>query len=103
MKLGPGSNGALLSRSANGNGVVLGIEDNTPYFELAGQRARGTAKLDANGWHHLDAVADGTQATLYVDGVKAASVSGAVPGMTTPIVVGTNPGANLPGCRLRDR
>ena len=48
VKLGAGSNGALLSRSANGTGVVLGVEDNTPYFELAGQRARGTTKLDAN-------------------------------------------------------
>ena len=97
VKLGPASNGALLSRSANGTGVVLGVEDNTPYFELAGQRARGTAKLDANGWHHLDAVADGAQATLYVDGVKAASVAGAVPAMTTPIIVGADTGSNLPG------
>ena len=97
VKLGPGSNGALLSRSANGTDVVLGIEDNTPYLQLAGQRARSTAKLDANGWHQLAAVADGTQATLYVDGAKAAGVAGAVPGMTTPIVVGTNTESNLPG------
>ena len=97
VKLGPASNGVLLSRSANGTGAVLGIEDNTPYFHLAGQRVRGTAKLDANGWHQLAAVADGTAVTLYVDGVKAASVDGAVPGMTAPIVVGTNTGANLPG------
>ena len=49
VKLAPASNGALLSRSANGTDVVLGIEDNTPYFQLAGQRARGAAKLDPNG------------------------------------------------------
>ncbi len=97
VKLGAASNGALLSRSANGASVVLGIEDNAPYFQLAGQRARGTAKLDANGWHQLAAVVDGTQATLYVDGAKAASVSGAVPAMTTPIFVGADAGSNLPG------
>lgn len=97
VKLGAGSNGALLSRSENGADVVLGIEDNTPYFQLAGQRARGAAKLDANGWRHVAAVANGTEATLYVDGVKAASVAGAAPGMTAPIFVGTNPGSNLPG------
>lgn len=96
-KLGVGSNGALLSRGANGAGVVLGIEDNTPYLQVAGQRARGTAKLDANGWHQLAAVADGAQATLYVDGVKTATVDGAVPGMSTPIFVGANTEANLPG------
>lgn len=94
VKLGPASNGALISRGA---GVVLGIEDNTPYFELAGQRARGSAKLDANGWHHLAAMSDGAQVTLYVDGVKAASVAGAAPAMTTPIVLGADPASNLPG------
>ena len=97
VKLGPASNGTLLSRNANGTSVVLGINDNTPYFELAGQQARGTAKLDANSWHRLSAVADGTQATLYVDGTKAASVSGDVPGLTSPIIVGADAGSNLPG------
>ena len=97
VKLGPAGNGTLLSRSANGTGVVLGINDNTPYFQLAGQQARSTTKLDANGWHHLAAVADGTQATLYVDGAKAASVAGAVPGMRTPIIVGADTESNLPG------
>ena len=97
VKLGPASNGALLSRSAHGTSVVLGIKDNTPYFQLAGQQASSTTKLDAQGWHHLDAVANGTEATLYVDGAKAASVAGAVPGMTTPIFVGTDTGSNLPG------
>jgi biopolymer transport protein ExbB len=76
---------------------VLGIEDNTPYFQLAGQRARGAAKLEANGWHHLAAAADGAGATLYVDGIKAGSVAGAVPAMTAPIIVGTDTASNLPG------
>lgn len=97
VKLGPASSGALLSRSENGAGVVLAIEDNTPYLQVAGQQARSTARLDANGWHHLAAVANGGEATLYVDGAKAASIAGAVPGMITPIVVGTNTELNLPG------
>ncbi len=97
VKLGPASNGALLSRSASGTSIVLGIKDNTPYFQLAGGQAVGTTKLDATGWHHLDAVADGTQATLYVDGVKAAGVAGAVPAMTAPIFVGTDTASNLTG------
>ncbi len=97
VKLGPGSNGTLLSRSENGAAVVLGIEDNTPYFQLTGQRARGAAKLDANGWHHLAAVADGAEATLYVDGARAASVAAATPRMSAPIIVGTDPGSNLAG------
>jgi biopolymer transport protein ExbB len=97
VKLGPIGKGTLLSRSVTGTSVVLGIDDNTPYFQLAGQRASSTTKLDASSWHRLDAVADGALATLYVDGTKAASVAGAVPAMTAPIVVGANTATNLPG------
>ncbi len=60
--------------------LVLGLNNMTPYYNLAGEIIQGTNELRLNRWTHLACTYDsfGGQMALYVDGVVVASSFGQV-------------------------
>jgi biopolymer transport protein ExbB len=87
----PQPNAALYSRRDNADGVVIGIDNGTPFVEVshAGtvQRSGAGAPIDT-GWHHLAMVASGAQITLYLDGASYASLSATLPALSTIALIG---------------
>jgi Ca2+-binding RTX toxin-like protein len=65
----------LAAKVAGGQGYQLDLLDGIASFTLNGTRIAGGPDLRDGQWHQLLAVADGSQATLYVDG----SVVGSAP------------------------
>ena len=53
-----------------GSGGGIGISGGFPYCAFAGT---GTKRVDDGNWHHLVYTLDGTNATLYIDGVANVS------------------------------
>ncbi len=87
-------NTALYSRRdpSTGNSFVIGLDNGIPFVEVtnagATQRSGAGAALAAGGWHHLAVVANNGQITLNLDGNPYASVSAALPALTTTALVG---------------
>jgi biopolymer transport protein ExbB len=85
-------NAALYSRHDNANGVVIGLDNGAPFVEVTNagvvQRSGVSAPIAAGTWHHIAAVANAGQITLYLDGVSYASLSAALPALTTTALIG---------------
>jgi biopolymer transport protein ExbB len=71
---------------------VLGIDAGIPYVEItdaAGTRrtAAGTP-VAAGGWSHVAMVAEGGKITLLLNGVSYGSVTGGLPALASPLLIG---------------
>jgi biopolymer transport protein ExbB len=84
-------NAVLFSRTENGNGLVVGVDNGVPYVELVNsgtpQRAVASANI-GSGWHHLAVTANGSEVMLLVDGEPRATMAGAIPAVAAPAVLG---------------
>lgn len=67
--------------------LTVGLNGGVPYVS-AGATAQATAAVKANDWTYLAVVADGSTIKLYVNGVEAASVVGALPAINAPVAIG---------------
>ncbi|WP_454629731.1 DUF2341 domain-containing protein [Bradyrhizobium cenepequi] len=87
-------NAALYSRRdpASGNGLVIGLDNGTPFVEvtIAGtvQRSGAGAPVAPGGWHHLAMIANNGQVTLTLDGNPYASVAASLPALNTVALIG---------------
>lgn len=59
-------------------------------------------QLSDLAFHHVAVVYDGTQSSVYIDRTRVATVSGVLPRMNNPFVVGENLVGQLFGLRLKD-
>ncbi|MGF1498211.1 MAG: LamG-like jellyroll fold domain-containing protein, partial [Elainellaceae cyanobacterium] len=95
----PSGNRRILQKGSNDDQYRLLIEDGRLKFDLA-KVGSVTAALSPSfrgrQWHHVAGVYDGSELTLYIDGVEVASVtaSGSISTTANPLNIGTkNPQA----------
>jgi len=89
-------NAVIYSRRDGENGFVIGLDKGVPYAEItsngAATRTPAGDPLATGVWRKLAVVADGSALTLFLDGVQYATVSAALPALTTPATLGADPG-----------
>ena len=99
--LAPQPNAAIFSRADGGRTFVVGLDNGSPYVEIAGpggtQRSAAGAPVPANTWHHLAVVADGGKISLFLDGVPYATLAARIPALNGPAVIGAGPDAAAGG------
>lgn len=85
-------NAAIYSRREAGNGLLIGLDDGAPFFEITVngtvQRSAPGAPVAPGGWHHVALVASPGLATLYLDGNSYASLSATLPALNTIALLG---------------
>jgi biopolymer transport protein ExbB len=86
-------NAVLFSRRDGAKDFVVGVDNLTPFIEINGQKFPASGALTAGSWKHLAVVGDSSKATLYVGGVAMATSNVPLPGMTTELTLGADPGS----------
>lgn len=85
-------NAALFSRRDGTNGLVIGIDNGSPFVEVTNagnvQRTGAGAPVAAGSWHHVAVVAANGQVALYLDGVSYASLNAGLPALNTVGLIG---------------
>ncbi|WP_395736199.1 DUF2341 domain-containing protein [Prosthecobacter sp.] len=77
-------NAVIFSRRDGLNVFILGLNNGIPFVEINKQRSSDGAPIAAGGWHHVAAVADAGNVTVYLDGKSYGAVSAAMPSIKTP-------------------
>ncbi|WP_395749985.1 DUF2341 domain-containing protein [Prosthecobacter sp.] len=78
------ANAVIFSRRDGLNVFVLGLNNGIPFVEINKQRTSEGAPIAAGGWHHVAAVADNGNVTLYLDGKSYGALTAAMPSIKTP-------------------
>jgi biopolymer transport protein ExbB len=85
-------NAAIYSRHDGANGVVIGLDNGSPFVEVvnAGAVHRTSASLPVapGGWHHLAVTASPGFLTLYLDGKAIATLAVTLPALNTIALLG---------------
>ena len=84
-------NAAIFTRREGGSSFIIGADNGTPFVAVGGQRAAAGAPLTTGTWHHLAVVADSGRIALYVNGEAAGNISGAIPALSSPALLGADP------------
>jgi biopolymer transport protein ExbB len=80
-------NAVIVSRRDGANAFVLGLDNGVPFAEVNKQRSSPGAPISAGAWHHIAAVADAGNITVYVDGKSYGAVAAAMPSLKTPVEI----------------
>jgi biopolymer transport protein ExbB len=80
-------NAVILSRRDGANAFILGLDNGVPFVEVNKQRSSAGAPIAAGGWHHIAAVADAGNVTVYLDGKSYGAVTAAMPSLKTPVEI----------------
>jgi len=95
----PQNNAYLLHRHDEGQELILGVDEVTPYAELvvAGKsyKASGNSALSLGNWHHLALSINMGNLELYFDGVVVATIPIEMAPMTGDITLGTTKSGGL--------
>lgn len=79
-------NSALFSRRDGANGLVIGLDNGSPFVEVSNaagtQRSGAGAPVAANSWNHLAVVAASGTVTVYLNGTAYASLNASLPALT---------------------
>lgn len=81
----------LFSRQEANSGVALGLDQETPFLEINGQRVASSKNASLNAWHHLALIAEPGRSTLWLDGEQAATLDVPLPALTSPAWLGADP------------
>lgn len=84
---------AVLTRGA----LVVGAANGVPFVLVGTQRIQAAAALKQGEWAHLAVVAHAQGARLYVNGVEAGRIAGALPALDGPVTLGGGGGRPLTG------
>ena len=84
----PQDNAVILSRADGQASLRLLLDKGVPVLQLDGARSQPATPLAAATWSHLALVADGKTLKLFINGAPYASLDGALPALTTPLVLG---------------
>lgn len=83
---------AIYSRRDGRNGLVIGIDDGSPFIELTvngvTQRTAASAPVAPGGWHHVAMVATPGLMTLYLDGRPYATLNASLPVLNSTALLG---------------
>lgn len=74
----------IFSRREGANAFILGLNNGVPFVELNKQRSTAGAPLAVGTWHHLAAVADAGNITVYLDGKSYGALTAALPSFKGP-------------------
>ena len=80
-------NAVILSRRDGANAFTLGLDNGVPFVEVNKKRSSPGAPIAAGGWHHVAAVADAGNITVYLDGKSYGALSAAMPSLKTPVEI----------------
>ncbi|WP_395744505.1 DUF2341 domain-containing protein [Prosthecobacter sp.] len=80
-------NALILSRRDGANSFILGLDNGVPFVEVNKQRSSPGAPITAGAWHHVAAVADAGNITVYVNGKSYGALSAAMPSLKTPVEI----------------
>lgn len=87
-------NAQIYSRHDGQNGLVVGLDNGSPYVEVTNagttMRSAPAAAVSLNSWHHLGLTAASGVVTLYIDGNPYASLNAAVPALNSVATIGRN-------------
>ncbi|HEY3900022.1 MAG TPA: DUF2341 domain-containing protein [Chthoniobacter sp.] len=93
-------NAVIYSRKDDANGLVIGLDNGTPYVDVTAggnsQHFAGTgAPLAVGTWRNLAVEANGTDIKIFVDGDNTGSFPGRIPALNTQALLGRDgtPGA----------
>ena len=91
----PQPDAVVLSRREGEKSFVLGVNNGTPFIEIAGKRSLSALPLTPNSWAHLAVVAEAAKTTLYVNGEQVSALGAGMPGMNSTLMVSgdSRPGA----------
>ena len=85
----PQKNALLFSQNDGTSPMVIGLDQTKVYAGIPGTEARSNAELKLGTWHHL-AVTAGQRLVIYVDGIEAAAVEGALPVLISNVTLGAS-------------
>jgi biopolymer transport protein ExbB len=90
---GLAANAVIYSRKDGANSFIIGLNNGTPYVELAAggnsqQFASTGTPLIAGTWRHLAVEATGTDIKIFVDGDGAGSFPARIPAINTQALLG---------------
>lgn len=87
-------NAVLFSREEGANAWRIGVDNGTPFVEVAGasgtQRSGSGAPMAVNSWHQLAVTASGGKMTVYLDGESYATLAAAVPALSSAAQIGSD-------------
>jgi biopolymer transport protein ExbB len=78
----------IFSRVEGSASFRILLDQGIPVIDLSGTRSANGAALPAATWAHLAAVADGQSIELFVNGASYGKVSGVLPAMNSPLLLG---------------
>ena len=87
---GPQSRAALYVRRDGLGSLAVGLDQNTPFVEVGGQRIAAAQAIQPGQWTHIAVTADGKTVTLYVNGASAGSAQTALPALNTATAFGAD-------------
>ncbi len=77
-------NAVIFSRREGANAFLLLLDNGIPLVEINKQRSTAGAPLAPGAWHHIAAVADAGNITVYLDGKSYGALSAAMPSLKGP-------------------
>jgi biopolymer transport protein ExbB len=86
----PQPNAPLLYRE-DANAFLIGLDNGVPFVQVinAGNVQRSApAAAVSPGWHHIAAVADGSEIVLYIDGDRYTALAASLPALSGPAYIG---------------
>lgn len=75
------ANAVILSRREGANAFVLGLDNGVPFVEINGKRSTPAAPIAAGTWHHVAAVSEAGNVTVYLDGKSYGALTAAMPAL----------------------
>ena len=77
-------NAVILSRRDGANAFLLLLDNGIPLVEINKQRSTPGAPIAPGAWHHVAAVADAGNVTVFLDGKSYGALSAAMPSLKGP-------------------
>jgi len=77
-------NAVIFSRREGANAFLLLLDNGVPLVEINKQRSTPGAPIAPGAWHHVAAVADAGNITVYLDGKSYGALSAAMPSLKGP-------------------
>ena len=77
-------NAVIFSRREGANAFLLLLDNGVPLVEINKQRSTPGAPIAPGAWHHVAAVADAGNVTVFLDGKSYGALSAAMPSLKGP-------------------
>lgn len=75
------ANAVIFSRREGASAFILGLDNGIPFVEINGKRSTPAAPITAGTWHHVAAVSEAGNVTVYLDGKSYGALTAAMPAL----------------------